>query len=612
MKIGSKQDLLNVLEEIIAPFRDEDIALYNQYCAFYGDKAHKLESFSRLLLGWGPWLKNRKDEIQMNKLLAYIEEGINPESNNYWGMDDDQKYVEMFSILFFLYENKEEVQKDFFNRNRQEIINWFSQINKANIAINNWIFFRLLVNILLYKLELVELDFKEIEKIHDLIDSLYVGNGWYKDGNITRLDYYNSFSFHFYSLIYVKLMKREDFKRSQIYIERAKKFSESFVSFFSKDGTSIPYGRSLIYRFGCAAFWSAVIYSGENICDVGMVKNIIFSNLEWWLKQDIFDYKGYMNVGYCYHNELMTESYNGYASSYWALKIFLILYLDDDNKFWAIERKKAKPKSFQDEFHIVKVHKNNNILFPVPECEDYYEFTHFQDKYVKYCYSSLFGFNVSKGGVSIDQIGIDSNLAVSFDDKYYLMRAYVSSRILKKDIIESIWSIDKDTSITSYVICGNPWHLRIHVVNSVRDIFLVDGGFPIEHRNLNITSTRKRIDVYNDTQAISGFSVLGNGVPKLVRMMPNSHLYFRQTDIVSIDYYIKAGRYVIADAFFGSDQSEYNQIPKVEVHSKYIKVIFNNTEYLIEDREKLKVAGNMELNILKRFKKAYYYVKKRL
>ena len=43
--------------------------------------------------------------------------------------------------------------------------------------------------------------------------------------------------------------------------ERARIFAGDFICWFDADGAALPYGRSLSYRFGEAAFWAAYVFA---------------------------------------------------------------------------------------------------------------------------------------------------------------------------------------------------------------------------------------------------------------------------------------------------------------------------------------------------------------
>lgn len=54
------------------------------------------------------------------------------------------------------------------------------------------------------------------------------------------------------------------------------------------------------------------------------------------------------------------------------------------------------------------------------------EFSHFEDKYSKFCYTNLFGFNVSKGMGCLKEIAIDSSMAVSYDNQFFIGRNHAA------------------------------------------------------------------------------------------------------------------------------------------------------------------------------------------
>ena len=91
------------------------------------------------------------------------------------------------------------------------------------------------------------------------IESWYVGNGWYVDGQANQKDYYGPFALHFYGLIYARFAQESDPKRSGQFIEWARLFADDFIYWFDREGRALPYGRSLTYRFAQSAFFSAAL-----------------------------------------------------------------------------------------------------------------------------------------------------------------------------------------------------------------------------------------------------------------------------------------------------------------------------------------------------------------
>lgn len=324
-----------LLRKFILPFislyhkEESTIIIPGEIEASYENSTMRLESFSRSLLGWA--MLDGDDEIK-ETIFMMIKNGINRQSDKYWGKikDNDQKIVEMFPILLFCVENKNLYEKLFDNDARENMQQWFLQINQVHIPLNNWQFFIVLVNTFLrllglnYSKKAIDESFKQIER-------MYIGDGWYSDGETFQRDYYIPFALHYYSLLYSKYCPEDE--RAIVFLERSKLFAKYYIRFFSKDGNSIPFGRSLTYKFAQVAFWAMYSNFIEDEYELSIIKGVINRNIEWWLAQDIVDSNGFLNIGYSYSNQFMTEYYNAKGSSYWCLKAFIFLLNKSDAFF---------------------------------------------------------------------------------------------------------------------------------------------------------------------------------------------------------------------------------------------------------------------------------------
>lgn len=116
-------------------------------------------------------------------------------------------------------------------------------------------------------------------------------------------------------------------KEAKKFIERAKLFANEYIYWFSEDGSTVPFGRSLIYRFAANAFWGALVWVGvDTELSVSEIKGIIFRNFRWWEEKQI-SRNGKLSLGYVYPNSFMTEEYNSQFSPLWCLKSAIILDL---------------------------------------------------------------------------------------------------------------------------------------------------------------------------------------------------------------------------------------------------------------------------------------------
>src|SRR5699024_4451169 len=196
-------------------------------------------------------------------------------------------------------------------------------------------------------------------------------------------------------------------------------FAKDFIYWFAKDGSAVPYGRSLTYRFAQSAFWSAMIFAEvEEPFSYGVMKGMLFRNLRWWFQQPIFNSDGSLTIGYRYPNLIMAENYNSPGSPYWALKTFLILSLKDDHPFWKSEElglPSLKEKSVQDSPHLILCRqeaKDHVVAFNTGHLSTN-EHTHTSAKYEKFAYSNLYGFSVPRAEWGLEQGAFDSMLALS-------------------------------------------------------------------------------------------------------------------------------------------------------------------------------------------------------
>jgi hypothetical protein len=81
----------------------------------------------------------------------------------------------------------------------------------------------------------------------------------------------------------------------------------------SSPGRSIPFGRSLIYRFAAVAYWSAMAAADVELpagLTWGMVKGIVLRNLRYWQTQPkIWSSSGTLTIGYSYPNLYVSHAY---------------------------------------------------------------------------------------------------------------------------------------------------------------------------------------------------------------------------------------------------------------------------------------------------------------
>ena len=301
-------------------------------CAHYATDIAQMEGLSRALWGLFPLMAGGEGESWSEKYLDAIKLGTDPQSAGYWGETSpyDQRLVEMAAYGLGLSLLGDKLLERFTEREVMNLHAWLSQITDAQMPDSNWNYFAIMVQ-LGFKRAGLPYDQRAIDRRFALMDAYYLGDGWYSDGPGRPKDYYISMAFHFYGLIYAALSGDE--ARADVLRERSRLFAEDFIYWSAADGASVPFGRSLTYRFAMVAFWSAVAFSGLEVFTPGIVKGIILRHLRWWQQQPITDRDGILTLGFAYPNLAMCEDYNSPGSPYWALKTWLIRALPETHPF---------------------------------------------------------------------------------------------------------------------------------------------------------------------------------------------------------------------------------------------------------------------------------------
>jgi hypothetical protein len=528
--------------------------------AFYGEAATDLETFSRMLWAAAPLCSTGKLDGQW--IARGLARGTNPVDSAYWGKlgDMDSRMVEMAAIAFALRTAPEAIWVTMSAGERSQLVAWLSQINGREIGCNNWRYFRVLVNEALRSLnqpfdaDRQEQDLKDIE-------SLYVDGGWYADGEAGTLDYYNAFAFHFYGLLYAHWARDRDPGRVDRFRERAGEFAKTFIHWWDADGASIPFGRSLVYRFGMAAFWAAAAYTKLPILSDGELKGLLMRHLRWWFQQPILDAQGVLNLGYSYPNQNMVEMYNAPGSPMWAFKSFVPLLLPETDSFWSAEEApipelSLNPVPLPDGKKVLGRSATGHAWLLSAGHNMPWQGRAFFDKYARFAYSSRFGFSVALESTEPAGMAPDSSLIVSVDGKNWFGRRETSDYASGSDWVESSWSPCPGVRIRTRLTVTPEGHRRCHRIESDQPLELVEGGFALpspdeapEHLGRNpvddftVDTAEGIIDVQSREffSGIRAIEASSQRVGELLKPWASTHLYFPATVIPVLRGRIDAG-----------------------------------------------------------------------
>lgn len=503
--------------------------------AHYNDSSSWMEGFSRPLWGltafWaGGGREKEFEEIYRKGLIS----GTDPESPEYWGscFDYDQKLVEMAALAYSLLFATEISWEPLTTKERENLASWLNEINHNKCCDCNWRFFNVLVNVALKKRGMPYNEI-ELESCLDFIETCYVGGGWYIDGENGQADYYIPFAMEFYGIIYAVAMKEEDPIRSQTYLKRAEEFGKDFAYWFSEDGSSLPYGRSLTYRFAQVAFYSACVMAHIEPLPLPVMKGIIVRHLQYWMEQPIFDYSGLLTIGYCYPNIQMAESYNSPGSPYWAMKAFACLMLHERDPFWTceaaplphMEERKYIPKADM----IIQRRKDGNVVALPGGRTLPHVHTHTEEKYGKFAYSTKYGFSVMRAPLNMQEAAADSVLSFEYMGHVF-MRGQADDYTVTEEKIISEWSPLPGIQVYTEIIPTKEGHRRHHTIESQYECKAYDTGFALPLEKPEGCTLR---------------SLVGQGIFQMLKPDPNTNLICSKTVIPMVVYDIKKGINII-------------------------------------------------------------------
>ena len=547
--------------------------------AVYGPAVAGMEGFSRVLWALVPMLAGKCPEAERYWPLwrEGIIHGTDPDHEEYWGDIGpfDQRMVEMAVMGMALCMIPERFYFELPEAARANLYRWLDQINRHDMPRNNWLFFRVLVNIGFIHVGLPA-DEARLAADLDELETHYCGEGWYYDKPAQR-DYYTLWAFHYYGMVYARYMADRDPERAARYVERARLILPRFAAWFDGDGRGLPYGRSLTYRFAQGAFFSAcalasVTSSGDagfNPVGWGELKGLLLRNLRWWMSRPIFDRDGILTIGYGYPNLIFAEGYNAPGSPYWAMKVFAALALEEAHPFWTSEEAPWQPPAVlldPQARQLVTRDPKNAMVIAYTAGNHAYEHAHEDEKYEKLAYSTAFAFSVVKEAGALRKGACDSMLALRRPGGLWHGRSGFEAFELTEREVRCTWRpIDGVEIETRVVPCGK-WHVRSHVVRADCALEAAEGAFavpceapgprPCEVVPAGRTEATDRAVAHGALGSSGIYALTGYDGGEALQPEPNTNLMHPRTLIPTLHAAIRPGETRLVCAVFASTADE--------------------------------------------------------
>ncbi len=281
----------------------------------------------------------RLDGRMWSRWRAGLIAGTDPDHPDFWGPCEDlcQGFCEMPAVAMALLWARREMWEPLSPGERQRAVDWLDQINHRRVHPNNWLWFRVLVNLALDAL-VGSGSWTRIEEDLDALDAMYSGDGWYFDGcdpGTRSADLYLPAAFHCYGPIAAEMLAPRQPERARALLARSVAFAANFQHFAAADGAPILWGRSLCYREVWNAAWATLALVDCEALPWPVIAGLWRRQRRWWHARPVRRDDGCLGLGCTYPNENVAELYIAETSPYWCLKSLLALGQPATHPFWS-------------------------------------------------------------------------------------------------------------------------------------------------------------------------------------------------------------------------------------------------------------------------------------
>lgn len=307
--------------------------------------SRRFELFTRMCLLILP-LSRADESIRVGDPLSgpgvaeFIEGSLarycNPKSPDWIGLPCPGKspfqLVQWAGLVLGLFLGPEGLWETINRRTRDLALENLSACVAHRTNAHNWRFFNVLGAAFLDRCGVPFDTAAEEEHLEQLL-AWYAGGGWYRDGH--DFDYYNAWAFQTYAALWSSLPRSVAYPeiRAQ-FVENFRLFIGHYPQMFSREGHSLLWGRSALYRFAaCSPLWVTFLLPKPAIPG-GLARRLCSGNLTQFIgREDVWEGPA-PSMGFYRSFPPIVQGYSRSSSFGWMHKAFGCLALPPQSTFW--------------------------------------------------------------------------------------------------------------------------------------------------------------------------------------------------------------------------------------------------------------------------------------
>lgn len=243
-----------------------------------------------------------------------------------------QQICESALLTVTLFITKEQIWDQYSHAERDQIARFLSDFGHARTNAHNWRWFNILILTFL-KINGYSINEQVLQDHLQNIFTYYAGDGWYRDGDL--FDYYSPWAFQYYGPIWCSWYGyRYEPEMAAVIEANFNTLMKHYARFFDREGHSIMWGRSNIYRSCASAPFAAGFFLKNHTPDPGLARRILSGNLAQFITKEEMFVNNLPSLGYYGPFQPMVQPYSCVASPFWLGKSFIALYFGEDAPLW--------------------------------------------------------------------------------------------------------------------------------------------------------------------------------------------------------------------------------------------------------------------------------------